>query len=123
MEEPRLSFDLLNCTPHSIMIVTEVGEISIPPSGRVARLPIQRRDLDPIRVESLDVPMTLSTAGHVVVDLPEARPGCLILVSRMVAETLCDRSDLVFPDELIRDEQGSVIGCRRLARVGPTSRP
>ena len=50
-------------------------------------------------------------------DLPDPVPGVLLIVSRMVAEHTAGRDDLVFPDDLVRDESGAVTGCRRLGRT------
>ncbi len=39
------------------------------------------------------------------------------IVSRVVAEAMRDRGDLLIPDDAIRDEKGRIVGCRALARV------
>lgn len=45
--------------------------------------------------------------------------GVLLVVPRVLARE-SDRADLLFPDEEIRDPEGRIIGCRRLARfAGP----
>ena len=38
------------------------------------------------------------------------------VLSRVVKTALPDRDDLVVPDELVRDDAGRVVGCRRLSR-------
>ena len=50
-----------------------------------------------------------------VSDLPAPQPGVLLVVFRTVAAEV-SRSDLVFPDLEIRDENRRIVGCRRLAR-------
>ncbi len=44
--------------------------------------------------------------------------GVGYIVSLAVAQAARDRKDLFVPDDLVRDEKGVIVGCRRLARVG-----
>jgi hypothetical protein len=37
----------------------------------------------------------------------------------LVAEAVPDRDDLVFPDDIVRDATGAVIGCHALTAVSP----
>jgi hypothetical protein len=41
----------------------------------------------------------------------------LLVVSRLVSETARERADLVFPHESVRNHEGRVIGCRKLATI------
>ena len=43
------------------------------------------------------------------------------MTSRVVAEHFPERTDLVWPDDLIRDADGQVVAARRLARRGDDS--
>jgi hypothetical protein len=52
-----------------------------------------------------------------VKNLPPARPGILIIVSRLVAEAAPERLDLVVPNDLIQDRNRRVVGCRSLAHL------
>lgn len=61
------------------------------------------------------VSITESTFGETT-DLPERQEGVYLIVSRMILEANKDRSDLLVPNELVRDEAGNIIGCRSLAR-------
>jgi hypothetical protein len=56
-----------------------------------------------------------------LVNLPDPEPSRLIIVERMVAEAASHRNDLVFPDDLVRDENGVVESCRRLSRIGDSA--
>jgi hypothetical protein len=109
---------LANYTPHSVTILSDDGPLSIPVSGPPARVVQTRGDLEPIRVGAFDIAVGWSQIGTEVINLPEVRPGQLIIVARMVAEAAADRSDLVFPDDLVRNDNGAVVGCRRLSRLG-----
>lgn len=52
----------------------------------------------------------LTETGQVLLDLP----ACLQPPRVLARET--PRADLLFPDEEVRDRDGHIIGCRRLAR-------
>lgn len=41
----------------------------------------------------------------------------MYVVSRLVAEAVPERRDLVVPHGLVRDGQGRVVGCAQLAQV------
>ncbi|MGI9951405.1 hypothetical protein V3F56_03500 [Moorellaceae bacterium AZ2] len=104
---------LINMTPHPVNICSETGDIvvTIPPSGQVLRLPevtTPAGEVDGIPVvrKSLD-PAT---------DLPPEKEGVYYIVSLPAAQAL-RRRDFLVPDDLVRDEQGRVIGCRRFATI------
>lgn len=61
------------------------------------------------------VPLALTGLGAMD-GFPEPRDGWLFIVSRAVAER-SDRTDLVVPDSIVRDEDGRVVGARALARI------
>lgn len=52
-----------------------------------------------------------------VTGLPPEQPDTWIIVSRMVAEELPDRYDLIWPERTIRDDSGRVVGCRAWGRM------
>ncbi len=58
-------------------------------------------------------PIVRVTFGDVV-DLPEERPDTFLIVSAMVRSALPNRKDLASPGDLIRNDQGVVIGCKNL---------
>lgn len=105
---------LVNLTPHPIDILDgSSGEpiTSIPQSGSVARVGTERAIIG--EVEGIDIYKT--TFGEVQ-DLPEPIEGTYYIVSALVMSALPDRADLLSPGELVRDEDGRVIGCRGLTR-------
>jgi hypothetical protein len=125
---------IVNLTPHAIDIYRAgtpdtlppdtviTPSLTLPPSGKVARIEevrlprpgqrwygaeaLTRNGLDDI----LDV-----AYGHVT-NLPGMRPATWLLVSLACALALPARIDLLVPYEQVRNEAGTVIGCRRLAR-------
>lgn len=103
---------ILNLTPHSVNIVREDDTIfTIAPSGTVARVSQMREQIGTIE----GIPLNVSKFGEVV-DLPEQQDGVFLIVSRLVISALPDRDDLIVPDDLVRDDQGRIIGCRSFSR-------
>jgi len=51
-----------------------------------------------------------------VENLPDPPEGVYYIVSLAVAQA-ARRPDLLVPDDMVRDEQGRILGCRRFAVV------
>lgn len=96
-----------NLTPHVITIVKSDGEKIEIPSHGIVRL---SEVTTPI-TEYEGVPIVRKTYGSA--DLPSEN-GDLYIVSTLVRQAFPERKDLVSPGDLIRDENGNVIGCRNL---------
>ena len=102
---------VVNLTPHPVVVLRDGERIEFPPSGQVARL----------GEEIVSTGMTIEGVPVVEkrlsgLDLPPVQPGVFYIVSLAVAQ-VARREDLLVPDDLVRDERGQVIGCRRLARI------
>ena len=54
--------------------------------------------------------------------LPEPRPGAVYVISRIVAEHFPERADLVWLDDLVRDEHGEMVAAHSLACFHPMTR-
>ena len=129
---------VVNLTPHSINFilpynieigqdelgtpeyVTEERSYSLPPSGTVARCNVDREKKDKI-IDEIDgweitIPVTKTRFGEVE-GLPEPQEGTIYIVSNLVAQAVPDREDVFFPDDIVRDSQGNVIGCRALGKI------
>jgi hypothetical protein len=109
---------LVNLTPHPIAIYAnrpvEDGPAEvIPPSGKVARVATIElgTNLSPHSGRSYE----LVEYGHVH-DLPQPEPGTDYIVSLVVA-LACHRGDLLAPFVEVRNDEGTMIGCRFLQRV------
>lgn len=103
--------EVINLTPHALNVLLADDSIrNIAPSGTVARVSTNTEALAPVD----GIPAVRSTFGEVV-DLPEAEDGKAYVVSRMVLSACPDRTDLFAPGELVRDEEGKVVGCRGLS--------
>ena len=109
----RLS--LRNLTPHPIVLFDTDGvPVTLAPQGPVPRVTLTRWTLPPIETVHGRLARSRTARGTTVSDLPGPRPGVLLVVSRLVAETAAQRTDLVFPDDAVRDRQGRVVGARTL---------
>lgn len=104
---------LKNLTPHQIILVRADGSKEVlEPEGIVPRVRMTAVSAG----EVLGIPVVIS-APLGVEGLPDPEPGVFFIVSRAVAAAAPSREDLLVPDGLVRDEEGKVIGARRLARV------
>lgn len=91
----------LNGTSPDLDVVIEAGE------GMVARVSCEYIKVDK-KVDGIDLyrPVFGEVTG-----LPEYSEGVYLLVSAIVREALPLRHDLVSPGQLLRDDDGNVIGC------------
>jgi hypothetical protein len=110
---------LVNLTPHPVALyrdrtLEDGPDEVIPPSGKVARVAVIElgTNLSAQSGRSYE----LVEYGHVH-DLPQPQPGTDYVVSLVVALAARGRSDLLAPYVEVRDEQGTMIGCRYLQRV------
>lgn len=121
---------LVNLTPHDVVVDPGDGTppVRFPASGTVPRLVLSESTWDTVAVVApardgqpgavIALPLAVGAAWRGVdPPLPEPRPDTLYLTSRVVAEHFPHRTDLVWPDDLVRDAEGRVIAARRLARL------
>lgn len=122
---------LVNLTPHRVVLETltvdgEAEHLVLPPADVVPRLVITAGETSVIRLRGgsdsaagVVIPIVGGTrATRIEPPLPEMRPGVLYVTSRALAEQMPERTDLVWPEDQIRDHYGNVVGARRLGRVG-----
>jgi len=99
---------VVNYTFHPVILMEKLSDDVIiqPEADAPARLITHRRKLSRFitKVEFGDA-----------VNLPEYREGIFIIVSAPVKIALQNRKDLVTPNDLIRDRDGNVLGCRNFA--------
>ena len=97
----------INLTPHTINELTT--DLSIPPSGLVARLDHKTK-----QTAQLDgIPVYSKQFGEVQ-NLPDPQPDTYCIVSGIMLDhaKAMGRTDCLAPAELVRDEQGQVVGCK-----------
>ena len=106
-----------NLTPHAVRLIGNDSATELPPDGPPARLVLAPDVQDgDVVVNGVTMPLVRTSATADVVNLPEPVPGVLLIVARPVAEALLDRDDLLYPHRAVRDENGTVVGCRALGR-------
>lgn len=110
---------LINATGHLVRIYTDNGAVlEVPPSGQVARCVVEPdRPRGTVTVDGVAVPIVISSVTPTVINLPDSSPAALVVVSRMVAAAAPSRRDLVFPHDVVRDQDGHPLGCRALGQV------
>lgn len=112
-EMSNVSF--VNLTPHPLTIIEENGMSILPVDGPAPRLAVDREQLGRVGPFSC----VRSTMGEPT-GLPEQQDNVVIIVSALVAEhhSLRSRTDLTYPGEPVRDNDGRIVGCRGLC-AGP----
>jgi hypothetical protein len=95
---------IINLTPHTV----NLKDFEIPSSG-VARV---SQNLVVVGVfDGID--LAVAQYGDVV-GLPDSQDNTMFIVSAMVRNACPDRFDLASPGDLIRDDNGNIIGAKNL---------
>jgi hypothetical protein len=103
----------INCTPHPITLIGSDNEVlfTLPKGQVVPRLSQSTKQVDVVQ----GVSITETQFGETQ-ELPAPVEGMLLIVSRLILAANSNRADLVVPNELVRDSDGNIIGCKSLAR-------
>lgn len=104
---------IYNLTPHSINLLKEdLSPLytinSEEESARCSQTTIPYSNIG-------GIPITSTSFGKVEGLPQEEKEGVYYIVSRLVMQACPNRRDLLVPNELQRDEQGRIIGCKSLA--------
>lgn len=117
---------LVNLTSHGVTVWRRGWwglrwpALRVPPSGAVARVERDRAAASVLRVVGgAFVERVWMDSQPNVVGVPECSPGVVLVVSRMVAEELGSRADVVFPLGAVRGVFGRVVGCWSFGSIGP----
>jgi len=111
---------VINLTPHAInMVDKETKEILItfPKSQNPARLPTSTVVISNLEIEGVAIPITDTAFNYnIATNLPSNQESNkFYIVSRLILSAFPERSDLLVPNELVRDDSGNIIGCASLA--------
>lgn len=102
---------IINLTPHIVTICREDGTlIQEFESQGLTRLTQKTIIIGEVN----GIPITKTEFGEVE-GLPKQKEGIMYIVSRLILTACTDRSDLLVPNELVRDDKGNIIGCKSLA--------
>jgi hypothetical protein len=111
-----LTVELYNLTPHLITVMPDEGKpVRIPPSGIVARCEVDRASLATLETAHYGA-LPVGKIRYRQAELPAPKAGVMLIVSIVVANA-SQRSDLLVVDDEVRDDQGRIIGCRRLSQL------
>lgn len=107
--------NIINLTPHAVTVDPGgTDEITLPATGVFARIRELKGDLTQITVNGTRVALQQVSYADEVEGLAPPTDDVLYLVSRVTAAAATNRSDLVFPQDEVRDQHGQIIGCRAL---------
>lgn len=102
---------LINLTPHDINVVGEKGKVTtIKASGSIARC----KQKDEMFATLNGIPLVNTTFTDIE-GLPHQTLGVYYIVSALIKNAAPERTDLLSPNDMVRDDQGRVIGCRSLS--------
>lgn len=109
--------EVINLTPYAINILDNKSNllIALQPSGQVAKVSAKTVQTNMLN-STPPIPISESVFGDTI-EVPEPEKGKVFVVSRMVVAALSDRTDLLFPNEVVRDHEGRIIGCKSLSRT------
>lgn len=107
--------EIRNKTPHDVNIVDENGKVvkTFPRSKNSIRLDSETKRVGEIEVDDTFIPLSKTVMGDA--NLPEKRDDVLYIVSRIVQESFPERYDFIIPNEIVRDDEGKIVGCKSLA--------
>lgn len=119
--EEEVRVNLVNLTPHRLTIFVDEEKVEIEPSGRVARISTRSEKVGEVVYEGKRIPIVTTVFGKPE-GIPEQKPGTFYVVSTLVAQN-ADRGDVLAPDtspeSVVRDEEGRIVGVRRLQTFHP----
>jgi len=105
---------IVNVTPHEVHDVNT--GLRFQQSGKVARAIMESKQLQDHPLNKLGIGVYESKL-KLIVGMPEKKESTIYIVSALVMKYLQDtRDDIVCPGNVIRDKDGSVIGCQGFKR-------
>jgi len=112
--------EVVNLTPHQVNLVIDGDVVASLPSAGVARADQTDKVVGSLELNGSTIAVVETVFGEVV-DLPEPTEGVSFVVSFITANAARGQgrstTDLLVTSGPVRDDQGRIIGCTRLARV------
>lgn len=84
---------------------------TFPKGETIPRLSVKTVGAGPIGT----IPTSVTQLGDLE-NLPEKVEGVYLIVSQLVKNAAPERTDLLVPAEVYRDESGNIVGCKSLGR-------
>lgn len=108
--------NLINLTPHEVVLVCGDHILAFPSSGTVARVIRARRREGTLKDGDVLIPINAISETDIA-NLPPPESGTQYIVSNIVARFASDRDDLLAVDQVIRNNNGRIIGAAALAKI------
>jgi hypothetical protein len=117
-----MSTFVINYTPHTVTLLraNDSAEMVFESRG-TARCAESLERIDPLDWDPFGdggmlchLPRVRRSFGEVS-GLPAPQAGVAYIVSQLVQDALPDRTDLMVPAEVVRDESGRIVGCKSFA--------
>lgn len=110
---------LVNLTPHMINLIDVAGAtiLSLDPAGPPARAAVAYEPGGMVVLPGGEVVSVRVAAFGEPENLPEPERDTIYIVSQITAAAAPERRDLVFPDDVVRDAAGNILGNRVFGQV------
>lgn len=115
---------VINLTPHAVTLRGEMGDVTIPPSGFVARATATTSRCGTVEINGISIPLISTSYGELTVtneagETISFEDDTMYIVSSLAAQAASDelRRQLVIPSDFERDAQGRIVAARALARA------
>ena len=108
-----------NLTPHALSVKTLGGAtvVILPDSRGAARVVYDRFPPEQATLNGHEIAISVAGSPREIVGLPEPEEDVILIVAKAVSDAApAGRGDLMSPGRLLRDEDGTVIGCDGLTR-------
>ena len=101
----------VNLTPHEVVVQKKDGTVivAIPASGEIARI---SQETVQTYIDLNGIPHSNTVYGEIE-GLPAPQKDTTYIVSGVLAQK-ANRPDVTYPNQLVRDELGRVVGCLSL---------
>lgn len=109
----------VNLTPHALNVRALDGStLVLPPSPNgAARVIYDRLPPEQVNIAGHEIAVSVAGSPREIVGLPEPEEDVILIVAKAVADAApASRGDLMSPGRLLRDADGTVIGCDGLTR-------
>jgi hypothetical protein len=118
----EVEVEIINLTPHPIvfmrrspyMQMPDIVSTPLPPATTPARVVVTREKCRSLTASGIPLDVYRLVYGEVT-GLPEPCEGVIFLVSAVVAQRVPTRCDVYTVDDLVRDDEGRVVGARALS--------
>lgn len=108
---------IVNLTPHELVIYSEEKEIKRIPSSGIVRVKEENEKIG--EINSIPIFKKRYTRSE---GLPEPEEDTFYFVSLIVAQANPQRDDLLLSSDLVRDENGRILGCKSFAQINPSKK-